>query len=263
MSRVEIFATTHPSLVARLFDERPTMRDSAWSELVARYEEPIACCVGAMLRCAPSGAPATEELVPSFFSYLLLGDVLAKWDKSRGPMRAYIQGVLRRFLAAALRERRGAGDPVRDLDDTCDPVDDDVALEFERRWAYQVFVLALGNLARRDREQAELWLRLEGLSWLVADRERWVVRCYDEAIHGSPTHDPEVCTPSAVAAARGLAIGTIHNRKYKANTLLLSYIGAELRRHESAADERSTMGRFFSIMRPLVPGLAVLENRPR
>lgn len=259
MSRAEIFATTHPSLIGRLFDEQPAARESAWSAFIQRYEEPITLCLRALLRRAPHWAPPARDLTASFFGSLLLGGVLGKWDARRGPLRAYVQGVLRRFLASALRDhapvaRRAECDP-----DELLTADDVVAADFERRWAYQVFVLALGNLARGHRELAETWIDIEGLDLLVADRERWVLRSFDEAMaaigHATAGHDAE-----ALAQLQGVAVGTVHNRKYRANTLLLGYVAAEIRRFESA-DETEAMDRFFELLMPLIPRLSVLRQR--
>ena len=258
MSSKDIFVTTHPSLVPRLLHDQPGIRDDAWLHFIRRYEEPLTFCVRGLLRGVP-GAPPADDLTRSFFGHLLIHGVLAKWDRQRGALRAYVQGVLRRFVAGSLRELRGAES--EDFEVLLDRADPTFVTELHRRWAYQVFALALHSLGRHEPRLADVWVRLQGIAWLRTDATTWRVLSYEQAVGDQLLERASPTTVHELAQEHRVAVGTVHNWKYEANSQLLGYIVAEVKRHHPDLEVGPAVAATLELLVPLVPELRTLRRR--
>ena len=135
-----------------------------------------------------SSVEDAKDLTQEFMSYLLEGDLLAKYRQEKGRFRSFLKGVLRRFLSESRRDgaalKRGGGKPLLSLDVTELETDAFLAEKgrlspeevFDRQWARDLLVESLAELRRvltaegkgetlKVYEAYELSPRQEGMSY--------------------------------------------------------------------------------------------------
>lgn len=113
-----------------------------------------------------------KDLTQEFFSYLLEGSVLAKYEPAKGRFRTFLKGVLRNFLSVERRDasrlKRGGGRAFVPLDiaaletpqflaerDRLSPEE-----AFDRQWASEILSESLAELRRQfTAEKREIHLR--------------------------------------------------------------------------------------------------------
>ena len=102
-----------------------------------------------------------KDLTQEFFSYVLEGSVLSKYDPAKGRFRTFLKGVLRNFLSVERRDasrlKRGGGRLMIPLDVAAletpeflaerDRVSPDEA--FDRQWAGEILSESLAELRRQ------------------------------------------------------------------------------------------------------------------
>ena len=103
----------------------------------------------------------SKDLTQEFFSYVLEGSVLSKYDPAKGRFRTFLKGVLRNFLSVERRDasrlKRGGGRVMIPLDVAAletpeflaerDRVSPDEA--FDRQWAAEILSESLAELRRQ------------------------------------------------------------------------------------------------------------------
>jgi len=93
-----------------------------------------------------------KDLTQAFFLWLLSGEVLAKYAADRGRFRAYLKGVLRKFVAdrhkALEALKRGGGLSIVPLGDLDAPTSDDPDREFDAAWKKEILDAALDRTRR-------------------------------------------------------------------------------------------------------------------
>lgn len=139
--------------------------DRAWAELVERYRAPVERTVRYWLR----GHSQVDEAVDDFFAHLLLKGILPKADPDQGRFRAFVQGVIRRYVQQWKRASRvdaaggeeEAGSLLGDLGAREDL--DQVELDEERAWAEGLLAGALAQLVREKPRDGQLLLDAHGI----------------------------------------------------------------------------------------------------
>jgi len=106
-----------------------------------------------------------KDLTQEFFGYLLDGDVLTKYDRSKGRFRSFLKGVLRNFLSVERRDasrlKRGGGQRIVSLDVAGLETPEFLAERsrstpeqmFDRQWASEILAESLAELRRRLAEE--------------------------------------------------------------------------------------------------------------
>lgn len=106
-----------------------------------------------------------KDLTQEFFSYLLNGDVLARYDRTKGRFRSFLKGVLRNFLSVERRDasrlKRGGGRHIVSLDVAGLETPEFLAERerstpeqvFDRQWASEILAESLAELRRRLGEE--------------------------------------------------------------------------------------------------------------
>jgi len=161
--RVDAWATTRWSTVAKLADRKAPTWESDWRYLVEAYRAPLERYAQRLLaRMAPGGDSAAdaEDLVQSFLSLCIEKGWLARAEPGKGRFRAFLQTLLKRHAIKAVRHRLaqrrhpGAEHAILPLLD--EGVDEDPSLddsrerqEFDRDW---VCVLVEQTLRRLTEE---------------------------------------------------------------------------------------------------------------
>ncbi|MEZ6197794.1 MAG: sigma-70 family RNA polymerase sigma factor [Planctomycetota bacterium] len=135
----------------------------AWESLVERYREPVAQTVRHHLR----GHPEAESIAEDFFAYLYSHDILARAREESGLFRAFMQGVIRRYVLTAWRDKSRGGlslDP--ELDESIQVADGPTELELheETLWAEGVLTQAAQRLAIARPREAEILFRSVGIA---------------------------------------------------------------------------------------------------
>ncbi|HEX7896926.1 MAG TPA: sigma-70 family RNA polymerase sigma factor [Planctomycetota bacterium] len=150
--------------------------ETVWSSLLGREGPPTPERLAAMNGLAESywrpvykfirtaGGASIEDskdLTQEFFSYMLEGSVLSKYDPAKGRFRTFLKGVLRNFLSVERRDasrlKRGGGRVMVPLDVAAletpeflaerDRVSPDEA--FDRQWAAEILSESLTELRRQ------------------------------------------------------------------------------------------------------------------
>jgi RNA polymerase sigma-70 factor (ECF subfamily) len=137
------FPATSSRFLEGLHDLSAPEGRASLEELCRRYWKPVYCFVRLF---GSSSNEDAKDLTQGFFTWLLGGDVLARYERGRAPFRQYLKGVLRRYLSDA-RERagrikRGGGATFIPIDgdgpaleDLCeDPAGDGPDDAFDRAW---------------------------------------------------------------------------------------------------------------------------------
>jgi DNA-directed RNA polymerase specialized sigma24 family protein len=178
-------------------------RVEAWRALVDRYTHPIS--VG-LRRRLPSHL--VEDGASTFLSYLFEKGLLERLDPERGRFRAFVQGVMRRWVKSYLRyEHRGQGVPLEDVGPVVVGGGRDPELERheEDDWASQVLRHGLERLEQTTPDDARL-LR---------------------AAYGLPPDESQV--RDGLARAEGLTVNALNIRLHRARGRLRAAIDEELR----------------------------------
>ncbi len=154
------FPATNSRFLEGLQDPAGPAGRATLEELCRRYWKPVYCFVRL------SGSSSNEDakdLTQAFFTWLLDGEVLARYQRDRAPFRQYLKGVLRRFLSdareSAGRIKRGgaatfvpANGDGPSLDELCaDPRSADPGSAFDRAWLVALIDHAVGRLRERTR----------------------------------------------------------------------------------------------------------------
>lgn len=150
--------------------------ETVWSSLLGREGPPTPERLAAMNDLANSywrpvykfirtaGGASIEDAkdhTQEFFSYLLEGSVLSKYDPAKGRFRTFLKGVLRNFLSVERRDasrlKRGGGRVLIPLDVAAletpeflaerDRVSPDEA--FDRQWASEILSESLAELRKQ------------------------------------------------------------------------------------------------------------------
>ncbi|MFQ5506965.1 MAG: RNA polymerase sigma factor [Planctomycetota bacterium] len=186
--------------------------DKSWMELVERYREPIKESVRILLRSSSEA----EQVADDFFTYLYDKGILPKIDPERGKFRAYIQGVLRRYVKWDQRNARIQRGPEEEFDIAAPMEDPEVELEEERAWARRVFDLALERLTKEMPRDAEILLQASGIH-----------------LPGSPGKESSGAVPKmgrkALAEKYGIQPNAIDQANFRARRKLRDLIRSELR----------------------------------
>lgn len=165
------FNTTRWSVVLRAGGDRTESRD-AFGQLAADYWYPLY----AFLRRKGMGAQDAEDLIQSFFAWLMESQLFAKADAERGRLRSFLITALMRYRTRELRDqntlkRRPDGAIVsidRELGDSryrAEPVDElSPDKLYEKTWALTVVRRAMQKLREESERQgnASLFSLLEG-----------------------------------------------------------------------------------------------------
>ncbi len=103
----------------------------------------------------------SKDLTQEFFSYVLEGSVLSKYDSSKGRFRTFLKGVLRNFLSVERRDasrlKRGGGRMLIPLDVAALETPESLAERdrmspdeaFDRQWAAEILSESLAELRRQ------------------------------------------------------------------------------------------------------------------
>lgn len=178
-------------------------RAQAWHALVDRYTHPIT--VGLRRRLP---AHLVEDGAATFLSYLFEKGLLERLDPERGRFRAFVQGIMRRWVKSYLRyEHRGRGVPLEGAGPVAAAGGQEPELERreEDDWASQV-----------------LRHGLERLEQGAADDTRLL-----RAAYGLPPDESQV--REALASSEGLTVNALNIRLHRARGRLRDAIDAELR----------------------------------
>ena len=161
-----------------------SQREQAMNKLFTLYWRPVY----KFIRTAGGRSiEDAKDLTQEFFSYLLEGDVVTKFEGEKGRFRTFLKGVLRNFLSEAYRNstrlKRGGGKAMVSLDAE--------AIErggfpkereqykpeeiFDRQWAAEVLSQSLGELraqltADGKPEYLKVYEAYYGLSGLIEGR---------------------------------------------------------------------------------------------
>ncbi len=131
----------------------PARREASWARFMAQYRRPIECTLRARLR-VPALQAHTADLVNEFFSYLVLHRVLENADRSVGPFRRYLQGVVRNFVLELVREHGRWTTAEEAALATLAQEHDDVAAADEQEWFTGLVQSGLDTLALTNPRQA-------------------------------------------------------------------------------------------------------------
>jgi len=159
-------------------------RDRAMNHLFSLYWRPVYKFI------RTSGDRSIEDakdLTQEFFSYLLEGDIVLKYEGEKGRFRTFLKGVLRNFLSEAHRDasrlKRGGGKAILSLD--AESIErggfpkerqqfkpEEI---FDRQWAAEVLSQSLGELrtqltAEGKPDHLKVYEAYYGLSGLVEGR---------------------------------------------------------------------------------------------
>ena len=147
------FPATNTRFLEGLRDPTSPAGRATLEELCRRYWKPVYCFVRL------SGTSSNEDakdLTQAFFTWLLDGEVLARYQRDRAPFRQYLKGVLRRFLSDA---RESAGRIKRGGTATFVPADGDAPVledlttdpgaAFDRAWLVALIDHSVGRLRQR------------------------------------------------------------------------------------------------------------------
>src|SRR5215831_9188960 len=120
-----------PGLETTLGGSREAFPETVWASVLSGAEKSPAAMnrlfqmywrpVYKFIRTA-GGATIEDakDLTQEFFSYLLEGDVLSKYEGEKGRFRTFLKGVLRNFLSESRRDasrlKRGGGKAILSLD---------------------------------------------------------------------------------------------------------------------------------------------------
>ena len=154
----DIWRTTSWTLVREAAGGRSSPdADRIWRELVNRYRWPVERAVRRHLRHDADVAAA------DFFAYLYGSEVLQRADPGVGRFRAYLQGVIRRYVQSWLRS--DAGCRAEDLEAIPLPSQDEseFELEEEAEWAESILHNALEMLDEKHPRDANILRRTTGL----------------------------------------------------------------------------------------------------
>ena len=167
------FPTTRWTLILELKDPGNPQRARALDELCRLYWYPIY----AHIRQRGRRPEDAEDLTQAFFLHVLENASFDRAEESRGRLRSFLLGALKRFLSKERRrdtaEKRGGGVSALSLDlaieegearYAMEPVDsDDPEKIFHRRWAQTVIAAAQAKLQEEylARERAELHQTLQ------------------------------------------------------------------------------------------------------
>lgn len=133
-------------------------REAAMNALAQDYWRPVYKFIRTAGRASIEDA---KDLTQEFFSYLLEGSVLSKYEPSKGRFRTFLKGVLRNFLSVERRDasrlKRGGGRVLVPLDVAAletpeflaerDRVSPEEA--FDRQWAGEILSESLAELRRQ------------------------------------------------------------------------------------------------------------------
>jgi RNA polymerase sigma factor (sigma-70 family) len=161
-----------------------SQRDQAMNRLFSLYWRPVY----KFIRTAGGRSiEDAKDLTQEFFSYLLEGDVITKFEGEKGRFRTFLKGVLRNFLSEthrnASRLKRGGGRLVVQLDpDAIERGGFPAEREhykpeqiFDRQWAAEVLAQSLSELrvqlvAEGKPEYLKVYEAYYGLSGLIDGR---------------------------------------------------------------------------------------------
>jgi RNA polymerase sigma-70 factor (ECF subfamily) len=133
-------------------------REAALNQLVSIYWRPVYKYVRTAGRATIEDA---KDLTQDFFSHLLEGGVLAKYDREKGRFRAYLKAVLSNFLSTRRRDasrlKRGGGRPLMSLDVEGLETSAFVAEQsqytpdqiFDRQWTQEILSESLAEMRRQ------------------------------------------------------------------------------------------------------------------
>jgi RNA polymerase sigma factor (sigma-70 family) len=175
-----------------------------------------------------------KDLTQEFFSYLLEGDILTKFEGEKGRFRTYLKGVLRNFLSEAYRDstrlKRGGGKAVLSLD--ADAIEkggfprerEQYQPEeiFDRQWAAEVLSQSLGDLRAQ----------------LIADGKPEYLKVY-EAYYGISGLIEGRATYSRIAGLLGLTEQNVKNHLEAARARFEEIVRAKLMQGVTSLDELS------------------------
>lgn len=178
-------------------------RLQAWRVLVDRYTYPIT--VG-LRRRLPTHL--VDDGASTFLSYLFEKGLLERLDPERGRFRAFVQGIMHRWVKSYLRyEYRGRSVPLEDVGSVAVAPGEDLELERQEEddWASQVLRHGLDRLER-----------------VTADDVRLL-----RAAYGLPPDERQA--REALAQAEGLTVNALNVRLHRARGRLRGAIDEELR----------------------------------
>ncbi len=182
--------------------------DRCWRALVERYREPIRCTV----RRTFGAHPIADEAAEDFFAYLFEKGLLVRIDPAKGRFRAYVQGVLSRYLKSYRRAAAGAAASLSDAPEPACASPAALEADEERSWAEHVLGLALQRLLERHPRDGRILVGYYGLR----DPN-------DPAGARSPLDR------AALAAAHGISANAVDAANHRARAYLREAIRAELR----------------------------------
>ena len=150
-------------------------QDQTWRALVERYRGVIATAV--RRRCW-DGARA-DELAADFFAYLYTGQVLAKARRERGTFRAFLQGVLKRYLTHQFTLRGPGRREVALVGEVAVHETPEIETAELVDWARAVLDNSLRELEAENPRSAELLRRVHGLPPYPATSREALAAEYD------------------------------------------------------------------------------------
>lgn len=150
-------------IVRALADPDRASRRAGWERLVETYRPAMATYVHWRLRASGLSDPTrddVDEVLQGFVAWAMESGILGEADRERGPFRAWLQILLKRYVYRWLRARRRgvapggrAGVPIEEVADDALPAAPDAtdadAEAFERGWGVRLVALALERLDAR------------------------------------------------------------------------------------------------------------------
>lgn len=164
------FPLTRLTLLRRVREESPDARKEALGVLWKAYWKPLY----AYARHLRLSNEAAKDLVQSFCASAIEGDLLARFDPSRGRLRAWLRACFHSFFLDSLkgerREKRGGGKGTAPVEEALEvPSEERAGSEFDRAWALGLIERAFGRwkeeLSARPKDR---W-KLHVVSLLQAD----------------------------------------------------------------------------------------------
>jgi RNA polymerase sigma factor (sigma-70 family) len=166
-SREAFPETVWSTLLGSSGPDTPQRRE-ALNDLVQIYWRPVYKYIRTAGRASIEDA---KDLTQEFFSYLLEGGILARYDREKARFRSYLKGVLSNFLSVerrdAARLKRGGGQAPVALDVAALETPGFLAEReratpdeiFDRQWAAEIIAESLAELRRQlDAEGRRLYL---------------------------------------------------------------------------------------------------------
>lgn len=221
-SRHGAFPSTHLSLVQLAAAPDQPGWQQAWERFFRGYWQPLY----GYLRRTGSASDDALDLLQEFFLLGASGDLLVRYDPSRGRLRSYLLTCLSNLRSKARRADRARPDRQAWLriEDAPEPEAGDPDLAFEAEWNRCVQLRAI----ERVREQ------------LARGKDELALRVLDEWVLRSPRPGAD-----EVAASLGVSANALYTRASRLRKSLVTEVERALRwfaaRPEALASERDAV----------------------